>query len=96
MRWWLLLGVAGGLGLLTKFSIFFFGFGVLVGLALTAQRRALGTAGPYLAVGTALTVGSPSLVGQIVLGFPVIDHMRDLQSEQLERLSAADFLGDRC
>lgn len=91
-RWWLLLGIAGGLGLLTKFSILFFGFGVLAGLVLSAQRRALGTPWPYVAVLIALIVGSPTLVGQIQRDFPVVDHMHDLQSAQLERLSAIDFL----
>ncbi len=41
-RWWLVLGAAGGLGLLTKFSILFFGLAVLIGLLLTEQRRAFG------------------------------------------------------
>jgi hypothetical protein len=40
-RWWLLLGVAGGLGLLTKFSILFFGVAVLAALLATPLRRAL-------------------------------------------------------
>ncbi len=92
-RWWWLLGLAGGLGLLTKFSIGFFGLGVAVALLLTAQRKALATRWPYGTVLLALFIGSASLVGQIRLDFPIFIHMGDLQSEQLSRVTYADFLG---
>ena len=79
-RWWVVLGVAGGLGLLTKFSIGFFALAALAAMLLTPQRRALATPWPWLAVMVALLVGSPSIIGQVRLDFPVVFHMRDLQS----------------
>jgi hypothetical protein len=91
-RWWLLLGMVGGLGLLTKFSIGFFAFGVFVGLLLSQQREVLLTRWPYVAALLALVVGSASLIGQMRLGFPVVMHMRELQTYQLRRVSYADFL----
>jgi hypothetical protein len=91
-RWWLVLGVAGGLGLLTKFSIGFFALAALAALLLTQQRRALATPWPYLAAMVALLVGSPSVIGQVRLDFPVVFHMRDLQGQQLQRITAAEFL----
>lgn len=91
-RWWLLLGVVGGLGLLTKFSIGFFAFGAFVGLLLSSQRKVLLTRWPYLAALIALVVGSASIIGQIRLGFPVVMHMKELQTYQLQRVSYADFL----
>jgi 4-amino-4-deoxy-L-arabinose transferase-like glycosyltransferase len=91
-RWWLVLGVAGGLGILTKFSIGFFALAVLGALLLTPQRRALATPWPYLAAIVALAVGSPSIIGQIRLDFPVMLHMGDLQRQQLQRISYSEFL----
>lgn len=91
-RWWLLLGAVGGLGLLTKFSIAFFGFGVFVGLLVSPQRRTLLTRWPYVAALLALGVGSASLIGQIRLGFPVLLQMHVLQVSQLRRVGYADFL----
>lgn len=91
-RWWMLLGLAGGLGLLTKFSIGFFAVGALVGLLCSERRAALAGRWPYLAALIALAVGSASIVGQFRLGFPVTIHMRDLQAEQLQRVTFLEFL----
>ena len=91
-RWWLALGVAGGLGLLTKFSIGFFALAALAAMLLTQQRRALATPWPYLAVMVALLVGSPSIIGQVRLDFPVVFNLRDLQGSQLQRITASEFL----
>jgi hypothetical protein len=91
-RNWLLLGAAGGLGLLTKFSIAFIALGVLAAILITQQRRWLRTRWPYLAAAVALVIGSPSIIGQIALGFPVAGQMGDLQATQLERVTTGAFL----
>ena len=90
--WWLLFGIACGLGLLSKFSILIFGLAALVGLVLSARRRELLTPWPWYAALLAFLIGSPSLVGQIQLGFPVLDQMGDLRSAQLARVTPLDFL----
>jgi hypothetical protein len=90
-RWWLVLGVAGGLGLLTKFSIGFFALAALAAILLTPQRRALATPWPYLAVMVALLFGSPSIIGQVRLDYPVVFHIRDLQTQQLQRITVSEF-----
>lgn len=91
-RWWIVLGIAGGVGLLTKFSILFLGFSVLVALLLTRERRALATRWPWLTLLLALALGSPSLVGQVRLGFPVVAQLRDLEAVQLARVTPLDFV----
>lgn len=90
-RWWIALGVAGGIGLLTKFSILFLGFSVLVALVVTPERRALATRWPWLALLIAMVLGSPSVVGQVRLGFPIVGQLRDLQAVQLAHVSPLDF-----
>ena len=94
-RWWWALGLAGGLGLLAKFSIFFIGFGVLVAILLTPRRRGLFGPGPWIALGVALVVGSPSLIGQITLDWPVLDQMEPLRQGQLARITWGEFLGEQ-
>jgi hypothetical protein len=90
--WWSLLGVACGVGLLTKFSIIFLGFGMLAGILLTRHRKALLTRWPYLALGLAMVLGSPGIVGQIRLDFPVLTQLQDLREDQLSRVGPMAFL----
>ena len=90
-RWWLLLALAGGAGLLTKFSILLFGFAVLVGMLATTWRRALLTRWPWLVLVLALAIGSPSVVGQMALGWPLVGQMTSLQQFQLQHVSFAGF-----
>jgi hypothetical protein len=94
-RWWILLGIAGGLGLLTKFSILFFGLAVLVALAASPLRRALATPWPWVAVAIALVLGSPSVIGQVQLHFPVVGQMEDLRRVQLGRVTPLAFVGEQ-
>jgi len=89
---WLLLGVALGLGLLIKFSIGVIGIAIAVGILLSRLRRALRTPWPWGALVIALAIGSPSLVGQVRLGFPLVSQMADLGTTQLERMTPLDFL----
>lgn len=91
-RAWIALGAACGLGLLTKFSILFFGLAVLLAVLVTPHRRALGTPWPWAALLTALLLGAPSLVGQLRLGFPVAGQMSDLQESQLAHVGPAEFV----
>jgi hypothetical protein len=91
-RAWLLFGVAIGLGLLTKFSIFFLCAGVLAAVLVTSARRELLTPWPWIAVLMMAVIGSPGIAGQITLHFPVIAQMQDLKATQLEHVSFTEFL----
>jgi hypothetical protein len=91
-RWWIGLGIVMGFGLLTKFSIVFFGFGVLIGLLATNERRLLVTRWPWIALALTLIIGIPSIVGQIRLGFPVAAQLDDLRSSQLIFVSYSHFI----
>ncbi|HUF10381.1 MAG TPA: glycosyltransferase family 39 protein [Rhodothermales bacterium] len=86
-RWWLAYGTAVGLGLLTKFSVLFLALATLIALIVTRERRWLKTRWPWLAAAIALVIGSPSIIGQVSLGFPVVGQMADLTSKQLERVT---------
>lgn len=91
-RWWLLLGVSLGFGLLMKFSVLIFGFAVLLAILATSHRAALKTRWPWLAAVIALAIGSPSIVGQLALHFPVVGQMAQLRAGQLEHVTYLSFL----
>lgn len=90
--WWLALGVALGFGLLVKFSIGFIGLGIAGAILLSPLRRSLLTIWPWMALAVALAIGSPSIAGQIELGFPVLGQMTDLRQEQLDLVTPVTFL----
>ncbi len=89
---WLAFGVAMGFGLLTKFSILFIGLAILCALLATRLRRALLTPWPWVAAAIAFVLGSPSIVGQINLGYPVVAQMGQLRAGQLVHVSYASFV----
>lgn len=91
-RGWLLMGAVLGLGLLTKFSIAFIGIGITAAVLLTPLRRHLLSPWPWMALLVALAIGSPSVVGQWQLDFPVASQMQDLQAEQLDRITPLGFI----
>jgi hypothetical protein len=92
-RWWIVLGVACGLGLLTKFSLLFFGAALVFAILISPQRRVILTPWPWVAAAIAFVIGSPSLVGQVLLGYPVVSQMKTLQHSQLMHVSAWSFVG---
>jgi hypothetical protein len=63
-----------------------------MGLLLTPRRRAFLGPWPWIAIGIALLVGSPSIIGQINLGFPVLDQMEGLRQGQLARVTFGEFV----
>ena len=61
-RWWLAIGGAIGLGLMTKYSVVFFVAGLLVGLCLTRARRYFTNPWFWAGVLIALVIFSPNIV----------------------------------
>jgi 4-amino-4-deoxy-L-arabinose transferase-like glycosyltransferase len=63
VRWWLAIGLASGLALLSKFTVVMLAPGLLVFLVLTStHRRWLVTPWPYLALVLAALIASPVVV----------------------------------
>ena len=82
--WWLGLGAAIGLGMMTKFTMPALVAGVGVGILLTPIRRELRTPWPWLGAALALVIGTPNLAWQVAHGWPSIDFLRG----QNDRISA--------
>jgi len=71
------LGAALGVGALSKYSIGFFGFALVLGLFLTPERRVLRMRGFLLGVGLAVLLGLPSVVWQLLHGLPFLELLRN-------------------
>jgi Dolichyl-phosphate-mannose-protein mannosyltransferase len=87
---WLLLGLVLGLGLLTDFNVALIGLAIVLGVLRSPLRFALLTPWPWIGLGAAIIVGSPSIVGQLRLGFPALELIA--RENQLEGMTAAGFL----
>lgn len=91
-RWWMLTGLAFGLGLLTKFSAPVYGVALLAAaLLVPATRSQLRTPWPWMAGVLALGLGAPSLVGQQVNGWPFFDQLRILRESQLAQVTLLEY-----
>ncbi|MGI4833459.1 MAG: glycosyltransferase family 39 protein [Janthinobacterium lividum] len=84
------LGLLLGLGVLNKYTTFFFGAAVLGALLLTAPRT-LRQAAFWRAAGLGLLVAAPTLAWQVAHGLPFRHHMALLHESQLVHVSAAGF-----
>jgi len=73
---WTALGLVSGLGLINKYSMFFFLGSCIVAIALTPSRRSLVRPGFALAVGIALAIVTPTLVWQAQHGWPQLEVLR--------------------
>ena len=69
-RWWILFGVAGGLGIENKPSMVVFLVALLIGLLMTPQRRMVFTRGAALGVALVVLLALPNLLWQIHNHFP--------------------------
>jgi len=91
-RWWIVFGLAAGLGGLTKFSAAIFGAAMALGALASSLRRDLGTRWPWIAVVVGGLVASPSVLGQIHWEWPFLAQQQVLRETQLDRVTPASFL----
>ena len=84
------LGLVLGLGVLNKYTTFFFGAAVLGALLLTAPRT-LGRQPTWLAAGLGLLVAAPTLLWQVAHGLPFRHHMALLHDVQLVNMTLGGF-----
>jgi len=91
-RWWLAIGAAAGVGLLTKYTICFFLSGVLGGLLLTPERRFLRSAWFWAGMALALVIFLPNFLWQVRHGFISLDFLRHIHARDVGEGRADGFL----
>jgi Dolichyl-phosphate-mannose-protein mannosyltransferase len=80
-RYWLWFGVVAGLGMEEKYSIAIFGFGMVVGLLLSPQRRVF--LNPWIWLGglAAFLILLPNLLWNLHYHWPFLELMRNIKAE---------------
>src|SRR5579863_6687047 len=80
-RYWLWFGVLAGVGLEEKYSIGLFLFGIVVGLALTEQRRVLLNKWIWLGGLAAFLIFLPNLLWNVHYDWPFLQLMHNIRAE---------------
>ncbi len=91
-RLWLLFGAIAGLGLENKHSMLFFCFGIVVGLALTENRRWLWSKWLWMGGALALALFLPNLIWEARYGWPTLEFMRNSQIHKNYHASLPEFI----
>lgn len=89
---WILLGIALGLGTLNKISMVWFEAGFFAGLLFTQLRIRLKTIYPYLTAGIALIIFLPFIIWNITHDFAHLEFIRNATNLKYSGLTPVDFL----
>jgi len=96
-RYWLWFGVMAGIGLQEKYSITVFGFGVVVGLLLTEQRRVLLNKWIWLGGLAAFLIFLPNLLWNLHYDFPFVQLMHNIRADHRDVVvSPLEFFLQQC
>lgn len=83
------------LGFLSKYSIVFMAFSLLLPLAFSRHKKVFTDKRLYIAAIAALLIILPNVIWQYTHHWPLIHHMEELQETQLKYLNPVDFLLDQ-
>jgi hypothetical protein len=92
-RLWVAFGVLAGLGLENKYSMAIFGFGALLGLLLTPERKLLVSKWLWMGGAIAFLLWMPNLLWNIHYHWPFLELMRNIRVSGRDiQLGAVDFI----
>jgi 4-amino-4-deoxy-L-arabinose transferase-like glycosyltransferase len=91
-RWWLGIGSAIGIGMMTKYTIAFLVIGLVISVILTRTRRYLLSPWLWGGVALALLIVMPNLIWQIQHDFISLDFMSSIHARDVRIGRAEGFL----
>jgi hypothetical protein len=94
-RWWLMLGVFVGLGLITKYSILFFIAGIVSGMLLSSARRYFASGWFWGGVAVALLIFAPNFIWQVRHGFISVHFLQHIHLRDVGQGRANGFVWDQ-
>ena len=94
-RWWLAIGAAIGLGIMTRYTMGFLAVGVVAGVVLTQTRRHLLTPWLWGGVALSLLLFLPNLIWQVQHDFVSLDHLRSIHARDVRIGRTEGFLREQ-
>ncbi len=82
-RWWLAIGAAIGLGLMTKYTMGLLVFGVIAGVVFTPVRRYLRSPWMWTGAALAIVITLPNILWQIEHHFITLDFLRVIHARDI-------------
>jgi Dolichyl-phosphate-mannose-protein mannosyltransferase len=94
-RWFLPVGAAIGLGMMTKYTMLFFSCGILAGILFTDARRLLRTKWLWLGLAISLLIFLPNFLWQARHHFIALDFLHFLHQRDVATGLTSSFLPDQ-
>ena len=94
-RWWVAIGSAIGLGMMTKYTMGFLVLGIVAGVLLTPARRYLKSKWLWIGVALSIVVFLPNLLWQAKHHFVSLDFLHDIHERDIRWGRTKDFLPDQ-
>jgi len=94
-RWWIAIGSAIGLGMMTKYTMLFLVAGLAAGVLLTDARRYLKSKWLWYGAAAALVIFLPNLAWQARHGFVSLDFLSHIHARDVRIGRTAGFLPDQ-
>ncbi len=93
-RWWLGIGAAIGLGMMSKYTMVFFAAGIVAASFLTDARRFLKSKWLWCGVAISLLIFAPNLIWQAQHHFVSLDFLRNIHARDI-RIGFTDYFFPR-
>ncbi|HKJ45100.1 MAG TPA: glycosyltransferase family 39 protein [Balneolales bacterium] len=91
-KYWIWLGITIGIGLLNKYTMLLFGFGITAGLLLTGYRTYFLTKWSWISAAIAIILFLPNLIWQQLHQWPFFQQMQILNQYQFVHVHTLSFL----
>jgi hypothetical protein len=91
-RWWIGVGVAIGLGMMSKYTMGFFVAGLVVGVIFTDARRFLKSKWLWCGVALSLLIFLPNLIWQVRHHFVSLDFLKEIHSRDIRIGRTSNFI----
>ncbi len=87
----LILGLTFGLGLMNKYTILVWAFGLFIGLFFLQKGNLFKNKWLYISAGISFLIFIPNMIWQLQNDFPLIKHLKALNNDQLSEISPFAF-----
>jgi hypothetical protein len=87
----ILLGITLGLGLMNKYTILVWAFGLFIGLFFHQKRKVFKNKWLYISALISLVIFLPNVIWQAKNDFPLLKHLQALNENQLNEINPMEF-----